>query len=580
MLFPAVVGAFELKIVTNNLEDDIRETSLLTPLSEQGLSVTPQDVLAAAQADYGRLVGLMYDRGFFAPEVSILLDGREAALLSLAGAMRQIKSVELRVATGPSFKFGQARIAPLPADAERRNTFATGETASTNAIKTAVDNGIDDWRTRGYPKATVASQSIIARHDANRLDVDIRLNPGRKLRFGNLVVDGNARMRPERVVEIAGLPTGQIFDPAEVTQASVRLRRSGVFSSIALTEADAVSPTDTLNIDAQIIEAKLRRFGFGAELSTHDGLGLSGFWLHRNVFGGGERLRIGGEIKGIGGETGGNDYELSLAFSRPATFNTDTDFYANASVSSFEEPNFSSDRVTLEAGIRRYASLRREYTLGVGYIGANTTDVFGDQTYHILTLPVSAEFDYRDNDLNATKGYYLKASLTPFLNLRGTSNGLRGTLDARSYRSFGKDERFTFAVRGQFGFVAGPSIDAAPADFLFYSGGGGTVRGQDYQSLGVDLGGGNVIGGASFMGVSSELRVKTGEKTSFVGFYDAGLIGSDVLPGAGSSDWHIGAGFGVRYDTGIGPIRLDVGTPVGGQSASGVKVYIGIGQSF
>ena len=46
-------------------------------------------------------------------------------------------------------------------------------------------------------------------------------------------------------------------------------------------------------------------------------------------------------------------------------------------------------------------------------------------------------------------------------------------------------------------------------------------------------------------------------------------------------DWHSGVGIGVRYDTGIGPIRLDVATPADGDDAFGrVEVYIGIGQAF
>lgn len=152
------------------------------------------------------------------------------------------------------------------------------------------------------------------------------------------------------------------------------------------------------------------------------------------------------------------------------------------------------------------------------------------------------------------------------------------TLDLRTYRKVG--DRVVVAVRGVLGSVAGPSIEDAPADFLFFSGGSGTVRGQDYQSLGVDLRPGVTIGGRSFAGVSGELRVKTGEKLSVVGFYDAGYIGRESFID-GSGEWHTGFGAGVRYDTGIGPIRLDVGFPGSGPgSSSGPELYIGIGQAF
>lgn len=53
----------------------------------------------------------------------------------------------------------------------------------------------------------------------------------------------------------------------------------------------------TLNVQ----ERKPRRFGFGAEYSTLDGFGVTGYWMHRNLFGRGERLRFDAKISGVGG---------------------------------------------------------------------------------------------------------------------------------------------------------------------------------------------------------------------------------------------------------------------------------------
>ena len=65
-----------------------------------------------------------------------------------------------------------------------------------------------------------------------------------------------------------------------------------------------------------------------------------------------------------------------------------------------------------------------------------------------------------------------------------------------------------------------------------------------------------------------------------VGFYDIGFVGETADP-FGEGDWHAGAGLGLRYNTGIGPIRLDIATPANGdQIGERVEVYIGIGQSF
>jgi translocation and assembly module TamA len=106
-------------------------------------------------------------------------------------------------------------------------------------------------------------------------------------------------MRPERIVEIAGLPEGVTFSPAVLDRVTERLRDTGVFSAVALGE-QPLGPGDTMDIVATLTESPPRRFGFGAELSTDEGARVSAFWLHRNLFGGAERLRIEGEIRGIG----------------------------------------------------------------------------------------------------------------------------------------------------------------------------------------------------------------------------------------------------------------------------------------
>lgn len=578
------VAALDVRIATDRPDSDLAEalraTSLSAGLLQREEPATPQDVLAAAQADYARLVGLLYDRGYFGPVISIKLDGREVASIPAVAPPRAVGTVQITVREGQQFRFGDVQLTPLAPGTELPEDFARGAQASTSTLRDAAEAGVTGWRDVGHAKAALSGQTIIARHDAGALDADLRLDPGPRLRFGDLVIRGPERMREDRIRDIAGLPTGSVFDPEELELAATRLRRTGVFSVVVLSEAEQPRG-DVLDINTQLTEAKPRRFGFGAELSTQQGLGLSAFWLHRNLFGGAERLRIEGEVEGIGGDSGGEDYNVQLTFGRPATFNEDTDFYAEAEISSEDEPNYSADRIRLEAGIRRYASLQREYTFGLGFEAADTVDAFGEQSYRILTAPMGAEFDYRNNELNATDGYYARVALTPFLNISGTASGVRLFADGRVYRSFGAEDRFTFALRGQLGAVSGPSLQDAPVDFLFYSGGGGTVRGQDYQSLGVELASGATVGGRSFIGLSGEIRAKTTDNLSIVGFYDLGYVGSEEFPDGSSGEWHSGAGLGIRYDTGIGPVRLDVGLPISGPSdQSGFEIYIGIGQAF
>lgn len=564
----------------SDLYETLRGGSLLFEQTAEDLDPSTQEIVAAAQADYGRLLAVLYDNGYFGPVIKITLDGIDAAAIPPVQPPRQVNRAVISVEAGPTFRFGRTNIAPVAPGTELPEGFTTGETASLGVLKDTVSAGIDGWRAQGHAKAALASQDLTARHQSNTINADLRLAPGPRLRFGPLRVAGNRAVRTERILEIAGLPEGQTYSPEELRLSTQRLRRTGAFSAVALLEADQIGPNATLPITAQVTEAPPRRFGFGAEIGSLEGLSLSAYWLHRNLLGGAERLRIEGEVEGIGGNSGGEDYRLTARFERPATFNEDTDFYALAQIEQLDEVNFFSRQLDLEAGIERIANENRTYRLGIGLRTAETRDAFGENRYTLLTFPLGAEFDYRDNRLNAKDGYYLSAGVTPFLALDGSDNGVRTYIDGRIYRTFGTTRPVTLALRGQLGSVYGPDLSEAPADYLFYSGGGGTVRGQPYQFLGVDLPNGETVGGRSFAAISAEARVEITPSIGVVGFVDGGYVGEEEFYD-GSGEWHSGAGIGLRYNTGIGPIRFDVAVPTSGPDTDeDFQIYIGIGQSF
>ena len=212
-----------------------------------------------------------------------------------------------------------------------------------------------------------------ADHATNRVDSRITITPGPALRFGKLTTHGNKRLSDRRLHKIAGFPEGARFDPEELEDVRKRLRRSGIFSGITLTEADYVSPGNTLDVDLMVTEQKLRRLGAGFEYSNTNGLSLTGYWINRNLFRGGERLRIDAEVEDIGGDTG-LDYLLGLRIDRPATLNADTTAYVEADIGSLQEEDYDlkfatfglgflwqpSDELTADVALQ-YRALDRQY---------------------------------------------------------------------------------------------------------------------------------------------------------------------------------------------------------------------------
>lgn len=537
-----------------------------------------EELFAAAQADYGRLLGALYAAGYYSGVIHIRIDGREAAAIPPLDAPKRIGRIEIVVEPGPAFTFGRAEAAPLAPGTDLPEGFRPGAPAPSGTIVAAADAAVGGWRDAGHPKARVAGQSIVADHRQNRLDASIALAPGPEARFGRLAFTGTTRVREDRLRAIAGFPTGKPFSPEQADRVAKRLRDSGAFRSVALTEAERLNPDGTLDMTAALVDEAKRRLGFGIEVASLDGLTLSGYWLHRNLFGGAERLRIDGEVSGIGAQTGGRDYRFSARLERPATFGTDTTGYVSGLAERLNEEDYSEDIAAVEVGLERALSNRLSGSAGVG-LRYSRVDRSGTRTtYSALILPLAITYDSRDAKLDAHRGLYAGLGLTPFLGLAGSDSGAQVKLDLRGYRSLGS--RFVLAGRVQVGSILGASVAGTPPDYLFYSGGGGSVRGQPYQSLGVYvLSPTDRSGGKSFLAVSGEVRAKVTGSIGAVAFYDLGFVGADSMPGR-NGGWQAGAGLGLRYDTGIGPLRLDLAFPVRGDTGTGMQLYLGIGQAF
>lgn len=564
------------------LLDRLRAASL-TVAAARDKSADDQTVFAAARADYARLIGALYAEGYYSGVISIRIDGIEAAEVAPLDMPEGIREVVITVTPGPLFHFSAARMRPYAPGTDLPPAYGDTRPAYSTAIVDAAEAGVDGWRNIGHAKARVSGQSIVADHRAATIDSEILLDPGPEVRFGTFRVSGYERMRLERIRKIAGFPTGEVFDPSKLDKVATRLRRTGVFRTVALTEADALGPGDTLDVDLALAEEKLHRFGFGAEIASSEGLNLSGYWLHRNLFGGAERLRADAAVTQIGGQETEIGYDLGVRIDRPATPVTDATAFAGLRATREEVLDQTVERLELSFGLTRQFGDRLSAEAGIRYFAESVSDAAGSTDYRVLALPVRLTWDGRDNPADAHRGLYLDSTLTPFAGFAAAGSGGQIKADARAYRAFGADDRFVLAGRLQVGTVIGTDLPHTPTDFRFWSGGGGTVRGQPYQSLGVPLARSASLtvqtGGLSFAGASAEFRAAITDTIGAVAFYDVGLITVDELFG-GTSQWHSGAGLGLRYNTGIGPIRLDVAMPVSGSTGDGVQFYVGIGQAF
>lgn len=576
-LFLTPATAQELVIsAPEEIEDALRASSLTrVALAEE--TTTSQDIVAAAKADYRRFVSALYAKGYYSATVSIEIDGREVSSLSPFETPAQVATISVAVDPGPLFRFGRAEVTPLAPDTELPDEFQSGEPALSGLISQAARAAVQGWRDQGHAKVAVAGQSVTANHTDAELDVTVTLDTGPRLTFGNLEITGNEDVRTERVEAMIGFEPGMQFSDDNLDTIQRRVQRTGAFRFALVKEAEVANPDDTIDILVEVQEEQKRRLGFGGEIGSSDGVSLTAFWFHRNLLGGAERLRFDVALSREIEDNAELEYLVGTSFVKPSVFAPEGDFRTSISISREASESFREDIFEFNIGFD-YRLTEDLFTYGGLRLTTTRTDLRPEKRdFLIVGAPFGLVYDNREITTDAREGIYAKAELFPFLGQRDADDGARLTVDARYYRSFA-EESLTLAARGQLGSVFNARSGAVPESFLFLSGGGGTVRGQPFESLGVDRNG-TVGSGEGFAGLSLEARYRLTDTIGAVGFFDYGFITEgDVFTGSGKS--HSGAGLGVRYDTPVGPIRLDIAAPVGGDTDDGVQFYFGLGQSF
>ncbi len=551
-------------------------------------------LLSKARGDYRRLLAALYGAGYYGPSISIRAAGQEVATLNLAVQFPRQVPVTIDVAAGPRFSFGATSIvnAPPPASAADSGDtpasvgFVTGQPARSGVINQASALSIERWRQLARAKAREADREVIADHLRQQLDVTLTLDPGRAAHYGPTHVVGSRRTDPAFIAFMADLPEGKPFDPDDIQAGQDRLNRLGIFRSLRIEEADEIAPDGSLPMTVRVEDRKPRTIGIGGTLSTIDGIGVNAFWQHRNLFGRGERLRFDAGVDGLGGSLNPNDYDynVGVTYTKPGVWTPDTSFVTSLVASKVNYDTYRERSVTGTAGISQLFgdSLTGEVFAQISR--ARYDDDFGIRHFTTFGIVGRGAYDRRNDPLDATRGYYLAAEIQPFYEAEFGNTAVRGTLEGRAYHGFGAEDHVVLAGRAKIGSYVGASIAESPPDLLFFAGGGGSIRGYPYRSIGVETfvppDDTFIAGGKGLFEASGELRYRINKSFGAVGFVDTGFV-SEKSSFAGNTSFKTGVGLGVRYYTGIGVLRADLATPL--DPASGdprVALYIGIGQAF
>lgn len=440
------------------------------------------------------------------------------------------------------------------------------------AIETAL---LDHLHRDGRPKAAIADRRAQVDHDAAAMTVTLLVAPGPAAVFGALSIEGLQKVEEDYVRQVVDWPEGEKWDKRELDNARRKLANTNLFRTIHVDPADEVDAEGRLAASAAVEEAKHRTLAVGINYSTDEEFGGELSWEHRNLFGRQERLRLSAEGSAV-------RQQATADFRKPHFLARDLTFLANVTGRAQETDAYDERTGAGFAGLEK--RLAEVWTLGIGVSGeySQIDDDGVESTYAIVGIPIHGGRDTTNDLLDPTGGTRVKLSATPyFATIERDINFTVLEVEASAYLGLGEEKRVVPAIRLRAGTVAGADTLDIPITKRFFAGGGGSVRGYEYQMAGPLDADGHPTGGSSVLETGLELRWRVTNSVGIVPFVEGGNVYDEATPDF-QQDLFWAAGLGFRYFTIAGPIRLDVAFPLNRRDGidSEFQIYVSLGQAF
>ena len=438
---------------------------------------------------------------------------------------------------------------------------------------------------RGYADAAAEPRRVVVDHATFTVQPNYRISSGALVRLDGVRLETRGPTNPAWVTGLAPWTEGDVYDPDDVAELERRLLETGVYDGVgvALAPREQGLANGYRPVVVTLTDRPRRILEAGATFSTAEGSGLDLIWTWHNRFGRADTVVWQARAADVDSRLGVN---LSLPhWRRPgetlrlsaAVLNEDTDAYRRTALA------VAAD---LQQRLGKTSWISYGVGLDAGKYDENRFDpvtqlpINFDRDLVILTGRASAYLDRSNDPLDPTTGWRLSAWAQPTaVSGEDTIIFLRSEAQVTAYLPLQDGAKTVLAGRARLGSIVGGAELTIPSDRLFYSGGGGSVRGFEYQGVGPRLPDNTPRGGLSLVEASVEIRRDVWRSFQVVGFVDAGAIGFQETPDFGNLRY--GAGFGVRYRLPFGPIRADIAFPLDRRDGDAdFQVYVSIGQAF
>ncbi|WP_369959327.1 autotransporter assembly complex family protein [Pseudomonas benzenivorans] len=469
----------------------------------------------------------------------------------------RLREVVLRV-EGPASQLQAFRV---PGDAQLRSGAVLNH-GRYDAAKRQIQNQASRY---GFFAGRFTQQQLRIAPDAGVADIALVYDSGPRYRLGAVRFSGDAPFDEELLRRMVPFEADSPYDSELIAELYQSMRASGYFETVRVDADPATAVQQAIPVEVQLQVRKPRSLGLGLGVSTDVGVRGRANWTrhyaNRKGHSYGAELELSQPRQNVGlwydvprdppltdklRYAGGYQYE-ELA---------DTDSLSRLLTIG---PEWHS---RLDSGWQRVISLkwqREEYRLG------------DDSGLSTLLMPgISYAYLHSDNQLDPNRGYRLQFDLAGAKQgLLADADVIHGTVLLKGLTTLADKHRLLGRV--QLGATESGGFKGVPPSLRFFAGGDQSVRGYDYQSLSPENAQGDKIGGRYLFAVSAEYQYGLTERWRLATFVDQGnSFNALELPSLKSA-----VGFGLRWVSPVGPLRLDLAHPLDDQG--GVRLHFSMG---
>jgi len=422
---------------------------------------------------------------------------------------------------------------------------------------------------RGYPFPSLEKRTVALDRENKKVDLLLLFDPGALSVYGGFEVAGLESVNRKYIQRQLPWKPGEPYDAKQLDDFENKLLGTGLFGTARVEPKPVAGGTNAIPVRIVVTERDKRTIRFGVGYSDI-GPSAKALWEHRNFFGSGEHLEASFTWSDI--ELGGN-----ISVTRPGFLRANQSLVLDLDASHETPDAYDSKKARATAMVLRDFTQEIQAGLGMGYQYSQVDQLISSERYGHVFFPLQGVLDYRDDKLNPVRGGHVFGRTAYYADTLASDSFLKSTGEGRHYFTLWKKHRLSSALRLTLGSIDGASAGNIPADERFYAGGGGSIRGYEYQAVGPSFNG-TPLGGDKLLEFSAELRLQPGRKLGYAVFIDGGSVSADRF----DSDLRYGAGLGIRWFTGIGPLRADVAYPLNPDSTQRERVqfYISLGQAF